>query len=105
MHPMTQKAAWRGNAKWKLCHLPLQTDESFKNLLVPLAHQKVGTLGPWEVLSVAEVQNLVDHVYGVNKCNIVGDNVWFGLVHLSETKWFYDHYSFLNIELSYCLNN
>jgi hypothetical protein len=72
---------------------------------VPLTHQKVGTLGPWEALSVAEVQNLVDHVYEADKYIVAEDNVWFGLVHLSETKWFYDCYSSLNIELSYCLNN
>jgi hypothetical protein len=77
---MTQKAARGGDAKWKLSHLPAQTDDSFKDLLVPLAREMAGNLGPWEALPVTEVQNLVDRVYGADQYVVAEDNVWFGLV-------------------------
>ena len=76
----TQKAAQGGDAKWKLSHLPAQTDDLFKDLLVPLACEMAGNLGPWEALPVTGVQRLVDRVYGPDQYVVAEDNVWFGLV-------------------------
>lgn len=84
--PMTQKAARGGDAKWKLSHLPPQTDDSFKDLLVPLAREMAGNLGPWEALPVTGVQNLVDRVYGTDQYVVSEDNVWFGLVRLNQNS-------------------
>ncbi|KAF8237733.1 hypothetical protein L208DRAFT_1245216 [Tricholoma matsutake] len=72
----TQKAAHGSDAKWKFNHLPAQTDDLFKDLLVPLARKMADNLGPWEVLPMMEVQKLVDRVYGPDQYVVAEDNVW-----------------------------
>ena len=81
---MTQKAARGSDTKWKLSHLPAQMDGLFKDLLMPLARDMAGNLGPWEALPMTAVQNLVDRVYGIDQYVVAEDNVWFGLVHLNQ---------------------
>jgi hypothetical protein len=85
-----QKAAQGGNAKWKLSHLPAQTDDLFKDTLMPLARKMAGNLGPWEALPVMGVQRLVDHVYGPDQYVIAEDNVWFSLVCPVIVECFHD---------------
>jgi len=48
--------------------------------VVPLSHEKAGTVGPWEAPSVSDLQIIVDHVYGPGVHTVVEDNVWLGLV-------------------------
>jgi hypothetical protein len=79
----TQKVAHGGDMKWKVSHLPEGTADLFGSELVPHAHEKAGTLDPWAVLSVADMQILVNHVYREGNYIVSEDNVWYHLVHSS----------------------
>lgn len=78
--PMTQKDARGGDKKWQLKHLPAGTADIFTKDVVPHAREKAGTLNPWNTLSVRQIQDLVDEVYGNGQYVVTEDNVWFGLV-------------------------
>jgi hypothetical protein len=85
---MTQKEARGGDKKWQLKHLPSrEIADTFTSVIIPRAREKAGALNPWGTLSVKQVQDLVDEVYGEGKHEVTEDNVWFGLVcplpHLS----------------------
>lgn len=81
--PMTQKEARGGDKKWQLKHLPSrEIADTFTSVIIPCAREKAGALKPWESLSVKQVQDLVDEVYGEGKHEVTEDNVWFGLVCL-----------------------
>jgi len=80
---MTQKEACGGNKKWQLKHLPShKIADTFTSVITPHTHEKAGALKPWETLSVKEVQDLMDEVYGEGKHEVTKDNIWFGLVCL-----------------------
>jgi hypothetical protein len=76
----TQKAACGGDTKWKNSHLPKGTADHFGNELITLAREKLGTLDAWAILSIADTQVLVDHVYGEGKYVVSEDNIWYWLV-------------------------
>ncbi|KAJ6622611.1 hypothetical protein B0H10DRAFT_1944515 [Mycena sp. CBHHK59/15] len=61
--PLTKKDQ-RGNAlKWTLKHPPRSTAPQFTNEIVPLARELLGTLEPWVVLTVPQMQGIVNRVY------------------------------------------
>jgi hypothetical protein len=61
----TKKELRNGATKWKLSHLPADADrDAFTKFITPLAKIKAGTLDPWEGLSTAQVQEIVDETYG-----------------------------------------
>jgi hypothetical protein len=77
----TKKELRNGANKWKLSHLPADADrDAFTKYVTPLAKIKAGTLDPWEGLSTAQVQEIVDHTYGPRRFSVDDNDVWCGLV-------------------------
>ena len=76
------KNAKNGAKKWKLAHLPdhPESETLFSNRVVPLACKKTGMLEPWEMISVDDLQAIIDEVYPEKQYNVETGNVWFGLV-------------------------
>ena len=53
-------------------------------LVAPLIRKKVSaSITPWENLKVGQVQDIVDHVFGEGKYEVVEDGPWYGLVRQS----------------------
>jgi hypothetical protein len=73
-----------GEKKWQLKHLPdtVNTAKPFRDDLTPLAIAKAGTLLPWASLTVEQVQELVDLVFGVGQYKVDQATAWCGLVSL-----------------------
>ncbi|KAG6912924.1 hypothetical protein DXG01_011115, partial [Tephrocybe rancida] len=76
-----------GSRKWTLSHLPPDTSDKFTSEVVPLAKEKVGTLAPWASLTSAEIQAIVDTVYGPGAHIITGGDVWHGLISYRLQSW------------------
>jgi hypothetical protein len=77
----TKKELRNGANKWKLSHLPADADrDAFTKYVTPLAKIKAGMLDPWEGLSTAQVQRIVDDIYGPGHFSVDDDDVWCGLV-------------------------
>ena len=80
-HEPTKKELCNGANKWKLSHLPADTDcDAFTKYITPLAKIKAGTLDPWEGLSTAQVQEIVDNIYGPGHFSVDNNDVWCGVV-------------------------
>jgi hypothetical protein len=78
---LTKKELRNGANKWKLSHLPSDADQdAFTKYVTPLAKIKAGTLDPWEGLSTAQIQEIVDDVYGPGRFPVEDNDVWCGLV-------------------------
>jgi hypothetical protein len=79
------KNAKNGAKKWKLNHLPDSpaSENPYSSRVVPLARKKTGTLEPWEMISVDDLQVIVDQVYPEKQYQVETGNVWFGLVRYS----------------------
>ncbi|KAG6914488.1 hypothetical protein DXG01_016962 [Tephrocybe rancida] len=86
-HVVTMTELRGGSRKWNLTHLPLDTSTKFMNEVVPLAKEKVGTLAPWANLSSAELQKIIDMVYGVGAYTVQGGDVWNGLISYRLQSW------------------
>ncbi|KAJ6626371.1 hypothetical protein B0H10DRAFT_2304101 [Mycena sp. CBHHK59/15] len=87
---LTGKAARGGDAKWQLKHLPADTAEKFTNEVVPLACELAGvnsTGSQWDGLTVAQIQTIVDKVYGANKYVVRQKDVWTGLIGYRLHDW------------------
>ncbi|KAF8332229.1 hypothetical protein F5887DRAFT_1080892 [Amanita rubescens] len=78
----SSKNAKNGAKKWKLIHLPdsPESEYPYSSHVVPLARKKTGTLEPWEMISVDDLQVIVDQVYPEKWYKVETNNVWFGLV-------------------------
>ncbi|KAJ7877131.1 hypothetical protein B0H13DRAFT_2347293 [Mycena leptocephala] len=78
---VTGKAAHGGDSKWTLKHLPDNTADKFTYNVVPLAREQAGagTLSPWSGLTVAQIQVIIDKVYGADKYTVVPGDMWCGL--------------------------
>ncbi|KAF8875842.1 hypothetical protein BD779DRAFT_1475902 [Infundibulicybe gibba] len=85
--PPTQKQARAGAKKWTLAHLPENTSDLFADQLTPLAREMAGRLEPWAALSVANVQSLVDCVFGGGEYTVTKGNAWCGLVTYRLGNW------------------
>lgn len=80
---MTQKQARGGRgSKWTLDHLPDGTKDRFKAVLVPSIRKFLGTLEPWELPTIEQLQELVDKVYGFGEYTVDPEYVWERLVRL-----------------------
>ncbi|KAJ6631377.1 hypothetical protein B0H10DRAFT_1938273 [Mycena sp. CBHHK59/15] len=75
------RALHNGAAKWTLRDLPHGTSTEFTEEVVPLARELVGTLHPWAGLTVKQIQEIIDRVYGAGKHLVTADSAWVGLVH------------------------
>ncbi|KAJ7930654.1 hypothetical protein B0H13DRAFT_1858467 [Mycena leptocephala] len=86
---VTGKAARGGDSKWTLKHLPDNTADKFTYDVVPLAREQVGagTLSPWSGLTVAQIQVIIDKVYGADKYTVVPGDVWCGLIGYRLHDW------------------
>jgi hypothetical protein len=73
-----------GDKKWQLKHLPdsVDTSKPFKDEVTSLAIAKAGTLLPWATLTVKQVQELVDIVFGAGQYREDQTSAWCGLVRL-----------------------
>ncbi|KAJ7194143.1 hypothetical protein GGX14DRAFT_576630 [Mycena pura] len=87
LKPLTKKAQRGDSRKWKLSHLPEGTAERFTNDVVPLMRERLGTLKPWEGLTVEQVQLIVDRVYGAGTHEVTAAGAWFGLVAYRSTDY------------------
>ncbi|KAJ7166622.1 hypothetical protein C8R46DRAFT_899575, partial [Mycena filopes] len=83
----TRKQLRGGSDKWRLEHLPAGTASEFTDEVVPLARELAGTLAPWVGLSVKQVQELVDRVYGDGVHEVTADGPWFGLIGYRLSDW------------------
>ena len=101
--PKTLREARGGNDKWVLGNLPQDTSVAFTREVIPLTQKKAGCLQPWEHLTVAHVQEIINTVFGEGKYKVVEEDVWYGLVHFSCA---YNNF-FMNIpvEVNMCLHN
>ncbi|KAG6898429.1 hypothetical protein C0992_004140 [Termitomyces sp. T32_za158] len=86
-HVATKTELRGGKKKWTHNHLPPNTDDKFKNDVLPLVKEKVGTLAPWSNLPSTELQNIVDRVYGINVYDIDDNPAWAGLVSYRIQSW------------------
>ncbi|KAG6821710.1 hypothetical protein H0H92_001280, partial [Tricholoma furcatifolium] len=78
--PRTQKEIRGGEKKWNLKHLPsVELRDKFSDIAVALAKQKAGTLKPWAGLSVRDVQEIIDTVFGEDEYVVSSGDVWTGL--------------------------
>ncbi|KAJ3492461.1 hypothetical protein NLJ89_g11232 [Agrocybe chaxingu] len=84
---MTQKAARGGGNKWTLQHLPPGTSRDFQSVLLPIVRKYTGTMNPWDTPSNAELQTLVDEVYGTSKYTVLSESVWERLIHYRLYGW------------------
>ncbi|KAJ7351611.1 hypothetical protein DFH08DRAFT_806327 [Mycena albidolilacea] len=73
--------------KYKDSDLPSEAFPWFKGDVVPLACELAGTLEPWLFLTVAQVQAIVDHVFGPGKYLVEKNGPWFELVTYRLTDW------------------
>jgi hypothetical protein len=80
----TQKQLRGGSAKWALKHLPSGTSSQFTDEVVPLARELAGSqqLEPWTKLTVKQVQDIIDKVYGKGEYMVEASGPWMGLVRL-----------------------
>ncbi|KAG6808425.1 hypothetical protein H0H92_004154 [Tricholoma furcatifolium] len=86
--PRTQKEIRGGEKKWNLKHLPsVELRDKFSNIAVALAKQKAGTLKPWAGLSVRDVQDIIDTVFGEDKYVVSSGDVWTGLCAYRLNDW------------------
>ena len=84
MPTRTLKEAHGGSNKWALRHLPAGTADRFSSEVVPLVCKKAGALDPWDNLTIQQVQDIIDKVYGVESYKVVEEGVWFGLVSVFD---------------------
>ncbi|KAM6489172.1 hypothetical protein JOM56_015342 [Amanita muscaria] len=71
--PKTQVEARNGDKKWAKRHLPKVAQDEFETVIVLLVHLKAGTLEPWDLLKVEDVQAIVDDVFGSEKYSVAPD--------------------------------
>ena len=77
----TKKEARNGNLKWRLAHLPPGTDIMFTNHVVPLSKARAGEqVHAWSELSVQQIQDIIDEVYGEGTHTVACNDAWSGLV-------------------------
>ena len=69
-----------GADKWTLKHLPPGTAARYTNEVVPLLKEIMGTKEPWKVVTVSEVQEAVDRVFGKGQYPVAYKSAWYGLV-------------------------
>ncbi|KAJ7764025.1 hypothetical protein DFH07DRAFT_956294 [Mycena maculata] len=84
---LTRKELRGGAAKWTLKHLPPGTADEFTNEVVPLCRQLAGTLTPWSGLTVKQIQDIVNQVYGENVHEVTKESAWVGLVGYRLSDW------------------
>ncbi|KAJ7449363.1 hypothetical protein B0H11DRAFT_2332351 [Mycena galericulata] len=85
--PLTRKEIRGGSAKWTLKHLPAGTSDEFTSEVVPLTRELAGSLAPWDGLTVKQIQDIVDKVYGVGKHEVAAESAWVGLVGYRLHDW------------------
>ncbi|KAJ7215499.1 hypothetical protein GGX14DRAFT_608455 [Mycena pura] len=85
--PLTATAIRGGSRKWTLNHLAPGTADLFSRHLVPLAREEVATKPAWKRLSVLDVQNLVDIVYGEGQHAVTEKSAWYGLIGYRISDW------------------
>ncbi|KAJ7631553.1 hypothetical protein DFH06DRAFT_1303634 [Mycena polygramma] len=83
----TRKEVRGGTAKWTLQHLPPGTSAEFTDEVVPLARELVGTLNPWAGLTIKQIQDIVDIVYGAGVHKVTAESTWVGLLGYRLTDW------------------
>ncbi|KIL55035.1 hypothetical protein M378DRAFT_182338 [Amanita muscaria Koide BX008] len=85
--PKTQVEARNGDKKWAKRHLPKVAQDEFETVIVPLVRLKAGTLEPWDLLKVEDVQAIVDDVFGSEKYSVAPDGPWMNLVNARLQTW------------------
>ncbi|KAF8217306.1 hypothetical protein K438DRAFT_1748385 [Mycena galopus ATCC 62051] len=84
----TTKKQLRGNQdKSKDSDIPSEALLKFKTDVIPLSRELAGTLEPWLSLTVAQVQAIVDRVFGSDKYLVEKNGPWFELVTYRLTDW------------------
>ena len=86
VQPKTKKEACGGDDKWKLKHLDgRELEERFTCSVAPQACKKTGSLAPWDNLSVNQIKEIVDEVFGDGVHQVAEDGVWVGLARHSPS--------------------
>ncbi|KAJ6613533.1 hypothetical protein B0H10DRAFT_2191936 [Mycena sp. CBHHK59/15] len=85
----TRKQLRGGSVKWTLKHLPTGTSSQFTDEVVPLACELVGSeqIKPWAKLTVAQIQGIVDRVFGEGVHEVTPDGAWVGLLGYRLNDW------------------
>ncbi|KAF8799163.1 hypothetical protein BYT27DRAFT_7071855, partial [Phlegmacium glaucopus] len=84
----TKKTIRNGAKKWRLDHLPPGTDQAFTKYVVPLMKAKAGELEhPWAELSILQIQDMVNKVFGADTHAVVNEDVWCGLITYRMSNW------------------
>lgn len=82
--PKTKKEACGSDEKWKLKHLnSRELEDKFTRDVAPQARKKAGSLEPWANLTVKQIKEIVDEVFGDSVHEVTEDGVWVGLVRYS----------------------
>ncbi|KAJ7883390.1 hypothetical protein B0H13DRAFT_2278138 [Mycena leptocephala] len=85
----TQKQLRGGSAKWTLKDLPSSTSSQFPDEVVPLARELAGSqqLEPWTKLTVKQVQDIINKVYGKGEYIVEASGPWMGLIGYRLNDW------------------
>ncbi|KAJ6626822.1 hypothetical protein B0H10DRAFT_1996738 [Mycena sp. CBHHK59/15] len=88
------KKELRGNAKkWMLEHLPRGTASLFTSDVVPLARELLGSLEPFEKLTLSQMQGIVNRVFLQKEgtpgvlYKVTEDGPWYGLLQYRSNDW------------------
>ncbi|KAJ6608986.1 hypothetical protein B0H10DRAFT_2226306 [Mycena sp. CBHHK59/15] len=88
------KKELRGNAKkWTLEHLPRGTASLFTSDVVPLARELLGSLEPFEKLTLSQMQGIVNRVFPQKEgtpgvlYKVTEDGPWYGLLQYRSNDW------------------
>ena len=79
---ITQKKQCGGARHWALHHLDNkdETAHRFTMEVIPKARELAGTLPPWKNPSSAQIQDIVNEVFGEGAYEVTSDGPWMGLV-------------------------
>ncbi|KAK0439938.1 uncharacterized protein EV420DRAFT_1582957 [Desarmillaria tabescens] len=84
------KQARGGDKRWKASHLPEGAQIKFADVFTRRLREFTGTLEPWANPTIAEIQGLVDEVYGTKKFEVKQNDVWMGLSGYHISDWRHD---------------
>ena len=70
-----------GIKNWSLKYLLESIQGDFEEAMAPHIHKKIGSLPPWELLEITDIQAIVDDVYGQGTHNVMKKSFWVHLVH------------------------
>ncbi|OCH85298.1 hypothetical protein OBBRIDRAFT_839067 [Obba rivulosa] len=73
--------------RWMTAHIPDEQRDEFSLSFVPLARELAGTRGPWDSLTVSDVQRVYDRVYPDHPYQVTDKDVFHTLANYRVSDW------------------